>query len=290
MAIHTSWKGFIKLSLVSVPVKAYTANHSSEDVRLNQLHAKCNNRIKYKKVCPVHGEVGNDEIVKGYEYSKEQYVTIDTDELEKLRTENDHSIQIDGFLKSELLDPIYHAGKTYFIVPDGAVGQKPYALLLKGMQYNNANAIARVVISGREQVVLLRPKHGLLMMTLLYHKNKINSPSTFKDEISDNELSQEELDLTKMLIKAKTIKKFNFSKYKDDYIEKLTNLIQLKVDGKEVVQVSNPEEPKIMNLMEALKKSVAEAQGLTPKKPARKKKVPSVSKNAGRKKDQKKVS
>ena len=269
MPLHSSWKGFIKLSLVSVPVKAYTANHSSEEVCLNQLHAKCNKRIKYKKVCPVHGEIGNDEIVKGYEYSKSQYVTIDTDELEKLRTENDHSIQINGFLKPELLDPMYHAGKTYFIVPDGAVAQKPYALLLKGMQDNNANAIA--------QVVLLRPNYGLLMMTLLYHKNKIKSPSTFKDEISDTELSQEELDMTKKLIKATTIKKFDFSKYKDDYIEKLTHLIQFKVDGKEVVQVSNPEEPKVINLMEALKKSVADAQGLTPKKPSRKKMTPSAS-------------
>lgn len=290
MAFHSNWKGFMKLSLVSIPVKAYAANQSSEEVCLNQLHAKCNNRIKYKKVCPVHGEVRNDEIIKGYEYSKSQYVTIDTDELEKLRTENDHSIQIDGFLKPELLDPIYHAGKNYFIIPDGAVAQKPYALLLKGMQDNHTNAIAQVVISGREQVVLLRPKYGLLMMTLLYHKNKIKSPSTFKDEISDTELSQEELDLTKMLIKATTIKKFDFSRYKDNYIEKLTNLIQFKVDGKEVVQVSNPEEPKVIDLMEALKKSVAKAQGLTPKKPTRKKMAPSVSKKAGRKKDQKKIS
>src|SRR5258705_541845 len=128
MALRTSWKGFLKLSLVSVPVKAYTATTSSgTEIRLNQLHADCNSRINYKKTCPLHGEVSGDQIVSGYEYSKGQYVIVDTDELEKLRTEDDKAITIDTFIKSGTLDPIYSTGKSYYLVPDGPVAQKPYA-------------------------------------------------------------------------------------------------------------------------------------------------------------------
>jgi DNA end-binding protein Ku len=260
MAIRTSWKGFIKLSLVSVPVKAYTASSTGNEVSLNQLHANCNNRIRYKKVCPEHGEVSNDDIVKGYEYSKGEYVVIDDNELERLRTENDRSIQIEGFLSPDVLDSVYHSGKNYYLLPDGAVGQKPYNLLIRGMVEKNVCAVAQVVISGRENVVLLRPKDGMLVMSVLYHLQKVKSADAFRDEILETETTKEELDLTKMLIDASTLKDFDYSGYKDRYVEKLTQLIQMKVEGKEIVQVPNPEEPKIINLMEALKKSVAEAQ------------------------------
>src|SRR6266446_1515260 len=120
MAARSSWKGFLKLSLLSVPVKAYTATAGGgSEIHLNQIHAECNSRIQYKKVCPIHGEVKSDEIVSGYEYSKGQYVLIDTDELGKLRTEDDKAINIDTFINAEALDPIYYQGKTYYLIPDG---------------------------------------------------------------------------------------------------------------------------------------------------------------------------
>ena len=134
MPPRTSWKGFIKLSLVSVPVKAFTANDPGAQIRLNQLHCDCNSRIAYKKVCPVHGEVGNDQIARGYEHAKGQYVVIEDEELGKLRTKSDHSVNIEGFVAPDALDPVYHAGRTYYLLPDGAVGQKPYRLLVRGMQ------------------------------------------------------------------------------------------------------------------------------------------------------------
>src|SRR5688572_7414279 len=134
MAARSSWKGFLRLSLVSVPVKAYTATASSGDIRLNQLHAECNSRIQYKKTCPIHGEVTNDQIVSGYEYAKGQYVVVDPDELEKLRTEADRAIKIDVFIKPEALDPLYLSGRSYYLLPDGPVAQKPYAVIIEGMQ------------------------------------------------------------------------------------------------------------------------------------------------------------
>ena len=260
MAAHASWKGFLKLSLVSVPVKAYTAAASGKDITLHQLHAKTHTRIQYKKVAPEVGEVGSDEIVKGYEYDKGQYVIIDEEEIDKLRTESDKSIRIDGFIAPEALSSIYLGGRTYYLTPDGPVGQKPYSLLMKGMEANGLCAVAEVVIAQKEQVVLVRPVDGVLAMTVLNRKDEVKAASSFKDEIQETEATDAEKSLAETLIKASILKDFDFSRYHDVYKEKLTKLIQMKIEGKEVVQVRDPEEPKIINLMEALKRSVEEAQ------------------------------
>jgi DNA end-binding protein Ku len=261
MAPRTSWKGFVKLSLVSVPVKAYTANDSGSQIRLNQLHCECNTRIAYKKVCPVHGEVGNDQITRGYEHAKGQYVVIEDEELDKLRTKSDRSVNIEGFVAPDALDPVYHAGRTYYLLPDGPVGQKPYRLLVRGMQENQVHALAQVVISQREQLVLLRPLDDMLAMTILSHKAKVKASDLFQDEIEDSECTPEELQLARMLIDASRLQDFDYGSYTDRYVEKLSELIRLKVEGADVVQAEDVEEPKIINLMEALKQSVAEAQG-----------------------------
>ncbi len=260
MAAHASWKGFLKLSLVSVPVKAYTATATGNDITLHQLHARTHERIQYKKVAPSVGEVAMEEIVKGYEYAKGQYVIINEEEMDKLRTESDKSIRIDGFISPAAIESIYMGGRTYYLAPDGPVGQKPYNLLMRGMEENKVYAIAEVVIAQREQVVLLHPVDGILAMTVLNRKDEVKPATAFKDELSETELTDAERSLTDTLIKASVIKDFDFSRYKDVYKEKLTKLIQIKIEGKEVVQVADPEEPKIINLMEALKRSVAEAQ------------------------------
>jgi DNA end-binding protein Ku len=140
------------------------------------------------------------------------------------------------------------------------VGQKPYTLLMKSMQANWVSAIAEVVISQKEQVVLVRPVDGVLAMTVLNRKDEVKTAAAFKDEIAETESSEAERSLADTLIKASIIKEFDFGRYHDVYKEKLTKLIQMKIEGQEVVQVRDPEEPKIINLMEALKRSVAEAQ------------------------------
>jgi Ku protein len=193
MAAHASWKGFLKLSLVSVPVKAYTATATGNDITLHQLHAKTHTRIQYKKFAPEVGEVAGDQIVKGYEYAKGQYVIVDEEELDKLRTESDKSVRIDGFIKADQLPSIYLGGRTYYLTPDGPVGQKPYSLLMKRMQANGVAAIAEVVISQKEQVVLLRPLDGVLAMTVLIRKDEVKPASAFKDEINESESSEAEV-------------------------------------------------------------------------------------------------
>lgn len=281
-APRSSWKGFLRLSLVSVPVRAFTANNTSEDVRLNQLHKDCHSRVRYMKVCPEHGELKQADIVSGYEYAKDQYVVIDPSEIQKLRPESDRTIRIDGFIAPEEIDSVFRAGKTYYLLPDGAAGNKPYALLRRGMQDGDVVAIAQVVLSGREQLVLVEPRDSMLVMTILHIAKKIRAADDYEDEIPEQDLSKEELALTETLIGASKIADFDFASYKDAYVEKLSELIQMKVDGQEIVEAPDREQPKIINLMEALKASVAAAQGS--KKMAGSAKEAGASKRASKKK------
>jgi DNA end-binding protein Ku len=261
MAARSSWKGYLKLSLVSVPVKAYTAAASGGgEIHLNQLHAECNSRIQYKKVCPTHGEVKSDQIVSGYEYAKDNYVIIDTEELEKLRTEDDKAIKIDAFVSPKALDPVYFTGKNYYLVPDGPVGQRPFAVVCQGMIDENCYAVAQVVLHSKEQLVALRPVENVLVMSVLSYEHQVTKPATFADDTPKMDVAAEELNLVKMLIRAQEPKKFDLSKYQDVYTQKLTKLIEAKVAGQEVVAAPVTEHPQVINLMEALKQSVAKAQ------------------------------
>jgi DNA end-binding protein Ku len=257
---RTSWKGFLKLSLISVPVKAFTANDTAGEVHLNQLHKDCNSRVKYLKVCPEHGELKSEAIVSGYEHGKDSYVVVDPDELDKLRTKTDRAVSIDGFVPQDAIDGMYFAGKAHYLLPDGIAGARPYALLRDGMKQNGVCAIAQVVMTGREQLVLLRPSGKLLVMTGLHYPARVRKAKEFESEVEDIAFKPEEVALTNTLIAASKLATFDLDSYQDQYVAKLKKLIALKVDGKEVVQAPDHEEPKILNLMDALKKSVAEAQ------------------------------
>jgi DNA end-binding protein Ku len=257
---RTSWKGFLKLSLISVPVKAFTANDTAGEVHLNQLHKGCNSRVKYVKVCPEHGELKSENIVSGYEHSKDQYVVVDPDELDKMRTKSDRAVSIDGFIPADAIDSTYFAGKTQYLLPDGVAGARPYALLRDGMKKNDVVAIAQVVMAGREQLVLVRPLGKMLVLTGLHYPQRVRKAKEFESEVEDLQFKPEETALTNTLIGASKLPSFDLDSYTDQYVTKLKKLITLKVDGKEVVQAKDHEEPKILNLMDALKKSVAEAQ------------------------------
>jgi DNA end-binding protein Ku len=259
MAARSSWKGYLKVSLVAIPVKAYNATSDADSIHLNQLHEECHSRIRYQKTCPIHGEVSNDEIVSGYEYSKGQYVVIDTSELEKLRPQGDKSIDIEKFVPADQLDAIYDSGRTYYLVPDGPVGQKPYALLRDAMQMENRQAIAQVVISNREQLVRLRTLGQLVTMTVLNHASQVKQPSAFEDELVSTPATDKELELTRQLIQALSAEELDLTAYRDTYTEKLTQLIEAKVSGQELVTPPVTAEPQVINLMEALKASVEQA-------------------------------
>lgn len=257
---RTSWKGFLKLSLVSVPVKAFTVSDSSAEVRLNQLHKDCNSRVKYQKICPEHGELKSDNIVSGYEHQKDQYVVVEPGDIDKLRTKSDRAIGIDGFIPLDAIDTRFYAGKAHYLMPDGIAGERPYQLLRDGMVKNGVCAIAQVVISGREQLVVVRVVDRMLVMFGLHYPKRVRKIDDYQDEIQEIEFKPEEVALTDTLIGASKIEEFNFDSYTDTYVETLKKLIDMKVAGQEVVQAPDHEEPKILNLMDALKKSVAQAQ------------------------------
>ncbi len=278
MAARSQWKGFLKLSLVSLPVKAYsTTTSGGGSITLNQLHVECKSRINYKKTCPIHGEVKGDEIVSGYEYSKGQYVVIDTDEIDKLRTEDDKAIRVDVFVSPEAIDPVYLSGKHYYLVPEGPVGPKAYQVIYQGMVEANRYAIGQVVMHSKEQLVMLRPHEGLLVMSVLNFSTQVTGTTAFEEEIPKGTVDPKELQLAQVLINASSTDKLELANYKDDYTEKLTELIEAKVAGKELVTPAPSRPAEVINLMDALRQSVDRMQKTSPKTAARPTSQPKVA-------------
>lgn len=262
MAARPSWDGFLTFNLISIPVKAYNAAISGGGkIGFHLLHAKCGERIRYKKVCPVHGEVSNEQIVSGYEYAKGEHVEVPAGERAKLRDEDDKAIAIDTFVAPDAIDPIYFSGKTYYLVPNGPAAQKPYAVLMEAMASHDRFAIAQIVMSGRGQLAVVRPFAGLLVMTLLNFESQVKQPSAFADEVAGASVSNEERRLAASLLESATTDELEMSRYKDDYAAKLARLIEKKSHGaSKRVKAESGERP-VMDLMDALRKSLSQEKG-----------------------------
>jgi DNA end-binding protein Ku len=245
---------------VAVPVAAYSAGISDSEVHFNQLHKDCGSRIKYKKTCPIHGEVPNEDIVSGYEHAKGQYVVVDPEEVDKLRTPDEKTINLSVFIEPKELDPIYLAGSTYYVLPEGTVGQRAFAVLHEGMKESGLVGLAQVVFHGREQLVLVRPAGRVLALTTLHLANEINRPTQFEEQLDAIAPSDEEVEAARTLIRATGTQKLDYAKYRDRYTDRMKELIEAKIAGKEVVAPPPAlEQAPVVSLMEALKRSVAQA-------------------------------
>ena len=289
MPPRSSWKGFIRFSLVSLPIKAYTASATGGEIHLRQLHRECNSPINYRKVCPIHGEVKQEDIVSGYEHVKGQFVVLEPEDMKKLREDGAKAVSILGFIRRGTVDPIHYAGKSHYLLPDGPIGQKPYALLHRAMVEEEFLAVAKVILSGKEQIVLLWPRDQLLAMSTLTFKTQVKDTATFQDEISDAEVSGDELRLAKTLMESSVLKDFDLASYPDTYNEKLTAVIEAKLEGKEIVSPRESPLPKVINLMDALKQSIDAAKKKVGGKGAgRKKMAPSTRKPAAARRKKKK--
>ena len=267
MAARSVWKGHVRFSLVTIPVKAYTATATGGGrIHLNQLHGnlpsgeECGARIRYMKFCPTHGEVPANEIVSGYQVSKDRYVIVDPAEVDKLRPANERAINIEAFLDKERIEPRFYNDKTYFLVPDGAAGKRPYALLLRVMADENKIAFAQGVFQNREQIMALRPRGRLLVANFLSYADELKSPAEFEDEAPEVEVPKQELDIARTLVAQLSPEEFDLAAYKDRYEERLKQLIEAKVAGEEVVAAPEEEPAPVINLMEALQKSLQQAQ------------------------------
>ena len=264
--MHASWKGYLKLSLVSVPVAAMSASEPSGRPQFHQLHEACHSRIKYQKTCPIHGEVTKDEIVSGFEYAKGQYVVVDKDEIAEARGERERAINIEAVVQPGTIEPLFFTERSDYLVPDGKVALKPYSLLRECLAQDNLEAVGQGVLFGREEMVLLRPVEDILTLTALKYEAEVRGKDEL-DKIEEPTLKKEEVALTKTLLHSYEKDDFDIGDYTDRYAADLAKLIEAKVAGKEVVRPPAAEAPPVINLMDALKKSLAK------KTPARAKKT-----------------
>lgn len=254
----TVWKGHLTFGLVSFPVKLFTAARS-ESISFNQLHKEDNSRIKQVIYCQTEDKpIPRSEIVKGYEYEKDKYVVVEDEEIKKMAPSTAKVMEILEFVKSSEVDPLYFES-SFYMAPDDA-GEKPYALLFDTLKRTGYVGVAKIAMHNREHIVIFRPgAYGLLMHTM-YYSNEVRKVEEFR---TDTTLVKDtEVKLAEMLVESLAAP-FSPDKYKDSYRENLQALIEAKIKGQEVV-VPPPREPaKIIDIMEALKQSLAIA-----KKPA----------------------
>jgi len=261
MAARPSWDGYLRLSLIVVPVKAYSASvKGASEIGFHMLHKTCHSRIRYQKVCPVHGEVKADEIVSGYEYSKGKYVIVDDEEIAELRGDTEKTIEIDGFVPQSAVDPLYFSGRSYYLVPDGSSAGHSYDVLADVMAGEELVGVAEAVMFGRENLGIVRSKDGVLIFSRIEYADEIRPISTFSRDRKPHKISAEERKLAKTLVAASTRDELDFERYKDDSAIRLRKAIEGKVKGSRIVEERGRPEPKVINLMDALKKSLHRAK------------------------------
>lgn len=288
---RASWKGQLRFGLVSFNVEAVNAHSSSGgDIHFNQLHAECHSRIKYQKVCPVHGPVDKSEIVSGYEYAKGKYVEMEAEELNELRSDREKSLSIDNFVAPDKIDPLYFDGRVYYLLPASTDSTEPYQVLVQAMEQKGKYAVGHLVFSGKDQVVLVRPIEGVLVMTMLNYAAEVRTVEDLGTVGSERKIPARTLKLAESLIDSWTDKKFDFAAYEDQYRDRLQELIQAKIAGEEVVEPEETEEAPVINLMDALKKSVAQSRGRQSSNDKPKKGPPPKRSSSRRKSSRKKAS
>lgn len=254
MPPRPTWKGYLKVSLVNIPVKVYPATESSATISFNQLHDECQGRINYKKWCSkCNREVTQAEIVKGYEFEKSRYVVIDEEDIAKVKTESTKVINLVQFAGADEIDPMY-VDKAYYLVPDGTMANDAYAVMRDGME--GKVGVGKVAIHGRESLVAVKPhKQGLVMYTL-HHAAEIRTIEQI-DELREvrGKVGPAEMKLAKQVIESFE-GPLDLADYKDEYQEGLQKIIDAKVAGEEVVAPAEEAPPKVVDLMEALRRSL----------------------------------
>jgi DNA end-binding protein Ku len=266
--LRASWRGPLTFGLVSIPVQAVNARDPKHsDIHFHQLHAADHKRIHYDKICPVHGHIASDEVVSGYEYRKGKYIEIEPEELDALRTKSERALQIESFVEPSEIDPILFDGRMYYLVPDGTAAEEPYTVITEAMEREQSWAIGLVVFSGKDQLVVVRPKDGILHMAMLNFPDEIRAPADVMAEQKRPRGLTRQVELAQQLIQSTFTDDFDLTAYHDHYRERLKTLIDAKIKGHEVeAPIEEAETPEVINLMDALKRSVAEAENRRPRR------------------------
>jgi len=266
MPARPTWKGYLKISLVTIPIKVFPATDAGATISFNQLHAECKTRIQQKRWCPkCEREVPNTDIVKGYEFEKGNYVVVDEEDVEKVRVDSTRVINLEKFTEDTAIDPIY-LERPYYLAPDGPVASEAFAVVREGME--GKAGIGKVALYGREYLVKVQPRERGLIMYTLRHADEIRAMDAI-----------EELGGVPVKVKAEEVKlarqvmstfegEVDFKAYRDEYQDGLRQIIDAKIEGREVVVPEVEAPPKVVNLMEALRKSL-DSISASKKKPQR---------------------
>lgn len=280
MALRPLRNATISFGLVSIPVRFYTAT-KSEDVHFNLLHESCGSRVNRKWWCPHHEKiVSSDELVRGYALSRNKYVTLTDEEIEALETDDNRALEITEFLDLAQIDPVFFE-KAYFLGPAPG-GGKTYKLLASAMQKQGKVALARWVAANREHLVVLRPFENGLILHTMYYADEVRDFAAIETESS--RVTEKETKLAEMLINELSEEKFNPLRYKDEYRERLLDRIRAKSHGEAIVAEERKEEKggEVIDIMEALRRSLQGGGGRAPAKRAARKPAPARAKRTSR--------
>jgi DNA end-binding protein Ku len=258
------WSGSISFGMVTIPVKLFGATES-KDIRFSLLHATCGTKLQQKRWCSTDEvEVPWTETARGYEYAKGQYVMLTDEDFEQLPLPSKHAIDLSAFVEEREIDPVFYE-RSYYLEP-GERAEKPYALLLKALEEKKLSAMASITIRKKEQLCVLRSHQGAIMLETLYYPDEIRQEHGV--DLDRVKISERELEMAFTLIELLK-KPFDPSEYRDHYREALAELIEGKLEGKQVGSAPAVRETRVIDLAEALKRSVEEAKKGKPKPPAR---------------------
>jgi DNA end-binding protein Ku len=266
LAARATWKGYLKISLVNIPVKVFPATESSGTLSFNQLHEECRTRIQQKRWCPsCNREVQNTELVKGYEFAKGQYVVLTEEDFDKVRPESTRVIDLVQFADAAAIDPMF-VDRAYYLAPDGGMAADAFAVMRDGMA--GKVGIGKLALYGREYLVAVKPQGRGIVMYTLHHAAEIRGIEQVEElNAVPSTVRPEEMKLAQQVI-ATFEGPLDLASYTDEYRAGLQRIIDAKIAGQEVVAPSAEEPPKVVNLMDALRKSL-DAVSASKKKPAR---------------------
>ncbi|HKS88994.1 MAG TPA: Ku protein, partial [Stellaceae bacterium] len=254
------WTGFLKLSLVTIAVRLYTAASERERIRFHQIHEPSGERVRQQLVVPGIGPVEREDIVKGYEYEKGRYVTVDPDDLKRLRLETTDTIDIVEFVDE--IDPIYF-DSPYYLVPDGSVAEEGYRVIREALDQSGKIAVGQLVINGHERVIAIRPLGTGLLGNALRYDDEIRKPEDYFRTIAADAVDEDQLAIMEQIIARKT-RPFDAGRFVDHYQAAVRELIDEKLQGKMPPQAPERRPAQVINLMDALKRSLAEEEGGSP--------------------------
>jgi DNA end-binding protein Ku len=255
MAPRANWKGYLKLSLVSCAVALFPATSTSQRVRFNILSRKTGHRVRYEVVdAETNDPVPDEDRVKGYKVEDNAYVFVEEEELDKVALESTHTIDIESFVPRNEVDAIY-LDAPYYLVPDDRIAQEAFAVIRDAMQKENMVGLARVVLNRRERILMIEPRGRGLLATTLHYKNEVRKDAVYFEDIPDIKITPDMLELAVHIVGTKTAH-FDPAKFEDRYEQALAELIQSKRAGETIVAKPAPQPSNVVNLMDALRRSV----------------------------------